>query len=97
MVESNAETRLFAMDQQDFQAFINAFKTDSALRERLKVAGDLMDSGEADLGAVVAIAREAGFAVSKAEILKYQAALTLELSDEELEKEERTWPVPVKW
>jgi predicted ribosomally synthesized peptide with nif11-like leader len=41
--------------------------------------------GAADLDAAAAIAKEAGFDVSKADWLKYQAKQTLELSDEELE------------
>jgi len=47
------------------------------LQEKLK--------GAADLDAVLAIAKEAGFDISKAAWLRYQANQTLELSDEELE------------
>jgi len=43
------------------------------------------DLSGADLDAAVAMAKEAGFDVSKADWLKYQAKQTLELSDEELE------------
>ena len=42
--------------------------------------------GAADLDAAVAMAKEAGFDVSKADWLKYQANQILELSDEELER-----------
>jgi len=48
------------------------------LQEKLK--------GAADLDAAVAIAKEAGFDVSKADWLRYQARHTLELSEEELER-----------
>jgi predicted ribosomally synthesized peptide with nif11-like leader len=41
--------------------------------------------GAADLDAALALAKEAGFDVSKADWLKYQAKQTIELSDEELE------------
>ena len=41
--------------------------------------------GASDLDAAVALAKEGGFDVSKADWLKYQAKQTLELSDEELE------------
>jgi predicted ribosomally synthesized peptide with nif11-like leader len=53
-------------------------KEDAGLQEKLK--------GAADLHAAVAIAKEAGFDVSKADWLRYQAKQTLELSDEELEE-----------
>jgi predicted ribosomally synthesized peptide with nif11-like leader len=52
-------------------------KEDAGLQEKLK--------GAADLHAAVAIAKEAGFDVSKADWLKYQAQQTLSISDEELE------------
>jgi predicted ribosomally synthesized peptide with nif11-like leader len=52
-------------------------KEDAGLQEKLK--------GAADLHAAVAIAKEAGFDVSKADWLRYQAKQTLELSDEALE------------
>ena len=38
-----------------------------------------------DLDAAIALVKEAGFDVSKADWLKYQAKQTIELSDEELE------------
>ncbi len=47
------------------------------MQEKLKDA--------ADLDAVLAIAKDAGFDVSKADWLRYQAKQTIELSDEELE------------
>ena len=52
-------------------------KDDAGLQEKLKVA--------ADLDAAVALAKEAGFDVSKADLLRYQAKQTLELNDEDLE------------
>ena len=66
-----------AMSEEQLSALLARLKEDAGLQEKLK--------GAADLDAAVAIAREAGFDVSKADWLKYQANQTLELSDEELE------------
>ena len=54
-----------------------AVKADEGLQEKLNVTSDV--------DAVVAIANEAGFDVSKADWLKYQSKQTLKLEDEELE------------
>jgi predicted ribosomally synthesized peptide with nif11-like leader len=64
------------MSEEQIQALINAVKSDTALQERLKAAPDL--------DAVVAIAKEAGFVVTKAEVLQAQAQ-SVELTDRELE------------
>ncbi|QPN61630.1 Nif11-like leader peptide family natural product precursor [Synechococcus sp. CBW1002] len=64
---------------QSFLEFLEAVKGDSALQERLSAA--------ADLDALVAIAKEAGYAISKAEITKAQgmaSSAMSELSDEAL-------------
>ena len=65
------------MSKEQLTALLAKLKEDAGLREKLQ--------GVADLDAAVAIAKEAGFDVSKADWLKYQAKQTLELSDEELE------------
>ena len=65
------------MSEQQFSALLAKFKDDAELQEKFKGAGDL--------DAAVALAKEAGFDVSKAELLRHQAKQTLELSDEELE------------
>ena len=67
------------MSEEQLSALLANLKEDKCLQEKLK--------GAADLDAAVAIAQEAGFDVSKADWLKYQAkgSTTLELSDEELE------------
>ena len=65
------------MSEEQLSALLAKLKEDAGLQEKLKGAGDL--------DAAVAIAKEAGFDVSKADWLKYQAKQTLELSDEELE------------
>ncbi len=66
-----------AMSEAQLTALLAKLKEDAGLREKLQ--------GAADLDGAVALAKEAGFDVSKADWLKYQANQTLELSDEELE------------
>ena len=68
---------LLEMSEEQLAALLAKLKEDAGLQEKLK--------GAADLDAVLAIAKEAGFDVSKAAWLRYQANQTLELSDEELE------------
>ncbi len=65
------------MSEEQLSALLDKLKEDAGLREKLQGAGDL--------DAAVAMAQEAGFDLSKADWLKYQAKQTLELSDEELE------------
>ena len=65
------------MSEEQLSALLAKLKEDAMLQEKLK--------GAADLDAAVAMAQEAGFDVSKADWLKYQAKQTLALSDEELE------------
>ena len=65
------------MSEEQLAALLAKLKEDAGLQEKLK--------GAADLDAVLGIAKEAGFDVSKAEWLRYQAKQTIELSDEELE------------
>ncbi len=66
------------MSEEQLSALLAKLKEDAGLREKLQ--------GAADLDAAVAIAKEAGFDVSKADWLKYQAKQILELSDGELEQ-----------
>ena len=72
-----AHTPLGAMSEEQLSALLAKLKEDAGLREKLQDAGDL--------DAAVALAKEAGFDVSKADWLNYQAKKPLELSDEELE------------
>jgi predicted ribosomally synthesized peptide with nif11-like leader len=65
------------MSEEQLTALLAKIKEDAGLQEKFK--------GAADLDAAVALAKEAGFDVSKADWLKYQAKQTIELSDEELE------------
>ena len=66
------------MSEEQLSALLAKLKEDAGLREKLQVAGDL--------DAAVALAKEAGFEVSKADWLRYQAKQILELSDGELEQ-----------
>ena len=65
------------MSEEQLAALIAKLKDDEGLQEKLK--------GASDLDAVLAIVKEAGFDVSAAAWLRYQAKQTIELSDEELE------------
>lgn len=65
------------MSEDQLSALLAKLNEDAGLREKLQ--------GAADLDAAEALAKEAGFDVSKADWLRYQAKQTLELSDEELE------------
>lgn len=64
------------MSEEQLSALLAKLKDDAGLQEKIKAA--------ADLDAAIALAKEAGFDVSKADWLKYQASKA-ELSDEELE------------
>ena len=66
------------MSEEQLSALLAKLKQDDGLREKLQSAGDL--------DAVVAVAKDAGFDVSKADWLKYQAQQKIELSDAELER-----------
>ena len=61
------------MSEEQLKSFLEKVKTDTSLQEKLK--------GAADADAALAIAKEAGFSISTADLEKAQ----LELSDEELE------------
>ena len=63
------------MSEEQLKAFISKVQSDESLQNKLKAEG-------AD---VVAIAKEAGFNITAAELMRYQAQAVGELSDEELE------------
>ena len=64
------------MSEEQLNAFLEKVKGDTSLQEKL--------NGAADSGAVVEIAKEAGFSITAEDIQSMQSA-TVELSDEELE------------
>jgi predicted ribosomally synthesized peptide with nif11-like leader len=65
------------MSEEQLTALLAKLKEDSGLQEKLK--------GASDVDAAVALAKEAGFEVSKADLLRYHEKQKLGLSDEELE------------
>jgi len=77
IMASFTSQHLQAMSEEQLAALLAKLKDDAGLQEKLK--------GAADLDAAIALAKEAGFDVSKADWLKYEAKQTLKLSDEELE------------
>ena len=83
-LEPNANMKAYihlgadGMPGEQLNSFLEFIKRDTTLQERLKTV--------ADLDTVVAIANEAGFAISKDQMLKAQAEQHLGLSDEELQQ-----------
>lgn len=65
------------MPEQHLKAFLEAVKKDATLQEKLK---DLVD-----VETVVAVAKEAGFAISTEELTSSEVGRRVELSEEELE------------
>ena len=65
------------MSEEQLAALLAKLKNDAGLQDKLK--------GASDLDAAVALAKEAGFDVSKQDWGKYQAKQSLDLSDAELE------------
>lgn len=69
------------MSQEDLRKFLEAVRQNTSLQEKLKAEG-------AD---PVAIAREAGFVITQADLNHHQARRIQELSDEELETAAGGW------
>ena len=66
------------VSEEQLSALLAKLKDDAGLQEKLK--------GAADIDAAVAVAKEVGFHVSKADWLRHQAKQILELSDGDLEQ-----------
>jgi predicted ribosomally synthesized peptide with nif11-like leader len=66
------------MSEEQLSALLAKLKDDAGLQEKFK--------GAADLDALSALAKEAGFEVSKANWLRYQEGHALELNDAELSR-----------
>jgi predicted ribosomally synthesized peptide with nif11-like leader len=66
------------MSEEQLSVLLAKFREDAGLQEKLR--------GATDLDAAVAMVREAGFDVTKADLLRYQAKQALELSDDQLEE-----------
>jgi len=67
----------YPMSEELLTALLAKLKEDAGLREKLQEA--------ADLDAALSVAKEAGFDMTEADWLKYQAKQTLDFGDEELE------------
>jgi predicted ribosomally synthesized peptide with nif11-like leader len=65
------------MSEEQLSSLLAKLKEDAGLREKLKGAGDLDEA--------LAIAREAGFLVSKDDLLRHKEKQTIALSNQELE------------
>jgi predicted ribosomally synthesized peptide with nif11-like leader len=65
------------MSEEQLAALLAKLKDDAGLQAKLKAA--------TNLDSVLAIAKDAGFVISKDVWLKFQAQQTIEMSDEELE------------
>ena len=63
--------------EEQLSALLAKLKEDAGLMEKIKSA--------ADLDGALELVKEAGFDVSKSDLLRHQAKQILELSDEELE------------
>jgi len=65
------------MSEEQLQRLLEKLKQDPALVKQLQAASDFEEG--------LALIKEEGFDVSKAELLRYQARKTLEMNDQELE------------
>ena len=80
--------KLFAcptMSGDQLKAFISALKADVGLQDKLKAAVEGEVDTADETAAVLAIAREAGFAFTAADLLRNKAQNILELTDDELD------------
>jgi predicted ribosomally synthesized peptide with nif11-like leader len=73
------------MSEEQLKAFLEALKADTGLQDKLKAAVEGEIDTVDETAAVIVIAKEAGFAITAADLLRNQAQNILELSDEELE------------
>jgi predicted ribosomally synthesized peptide with nif11-like leader len=81
-----AHTPLRAMSEEQLAAFWEAVEADASLQEKLSASTDGEVDTPTEAAAVVAIAKDAGFIITVADLLRADAEAILELSDEELEK-----------
>jgi len=74
------------MSEEQLKAFLNALEADTGLQAKLKAAVEGEIDTPDEIAAVLAIAKEAGFAITAADLVRFEAQNILELSDEELER-----------
>jgi len=73
------------MADDQVQAFLERLQHDPALRGRFEQVGDV---GALSAGVAAGLAREQGYAISAADLIRHQARLLLEQGDDQLEQ---TW------
>ena len=73
------------MPEEQLKAFLAALEADTGLQDKLKAAVEGEIDTADETAAVIAIAKEAGFTITAADLLRNEAQNILELSDEELE------------
>jgi predicted ribosomally synthesized peptide with nif11-like leader len=73
------------MSGEQLKAFLAALEADTGLQAKIKAAVEGEIDTADETAAVLAIAKEAGFAITAADLLRLEAQNILELSDEELE------------
>ena len=81
-----AQTPLRAMSEEQLAAFWEAVEGDPSLQEKLSASTDGEIDTPIEAAVVVAIAKDAGFTITVADLLRADAQAILELNDEELEK-----------
>ena len=74
------------MSAEQLKAFWAAVEADASLQEKLSASTDGEIDTPIEAAAVVAIAKDAGFIITVADLLRADAEAILELNDEELEK-----------
>ena len=74
------------MSAEQLAAFWEAVEGDTSLQEKLSTSTDGEIDTPIEAAAVVAIAKDAGFAITAGDLLRADAEAILELNDEELEK-----------
>jgi predicted ribosomally synthesized peptide with nif11-like leader len=79
-------TSLRAMSAKQLAAFWEAVEADASLQEKLSASTDVEIDSPLGVAAVVAIAKDAGFIITVADLLRADAQAILELNNEELEK-----------
>jgi predicted ribosomally synthesized peptide with nif11-like leader len=73
------------MSEEQLKAFLAALEADTGLQDKLKAAVEGEIDTADETAAVIAIANEAGFTITAADLLRNEAQNILTLSDEELE------------
>jgi predicted ribosomally synthesized peptide with nif11-like leader len=74
------------MSEEQLKAFLNALEADTGLQAKIKAAVEGEIDTPDETAAVLAIAKEAGFGITAADLVRFEAQNIMELSDEELER-----------